>query len=58
MYSQVSDNENGLEAWLVPINQKILTHQNAREIWAGNMVGFIAKWMCNLEQVAGMKERC
>jgi len=42
MYSQVSDNENGLEAWLVPINQKILTHQNAREIWAGNM-GFIAK---------------
>lgn len=32
MYSQVSDNESGLEAWPVPINQKILTHQNARDI--------------------------
>ena len=32
MYSQVSDNESGLEAWPVPINQKILTHQNARDM--------------------------
>ena len=32
MYSQVSDNESGLEAEPVPINQKILTHQNARDI--------------------------